>query len=178
MSDSPDIDPSTGAGPIDPDWVNSLEYKTLVAPALKVGAATAASRGEPWLATDLASMIAVLHLVRLLVTRYDEEWGGLGEASPPETLAKVPEAALAMVLKEAEFEPSAVGDCIDAVQRAYAVLRNESVIPETEPMVDAAWRALTGNDEVSAETLLGAVAGNVVSAVDAWEGERDGAARH
>lgn len=163
--------------PTDPDWVKSLEYQTIVAPALKVGAATAASRNQPWLATDLASMLAVYHLVRLLLNRYTEEWGALGEASPTATLDKIPDAALAMVLQEAEFQPEAVSDCIDAVHRAYAMLQADGAIARSEPMVDAAWRALTASDAVSAEALLGAVAGNVVSAVDAWEAAREGATR-
>lgn len=160
--------------PTDPDWVKSLEYQTIVGPALKVGAATAASRNEPWLATDLASMLAVYHLIRLLLDRYTEEWGALGEASPATTLDKIPDAALAMVLREAEFQPDTVSECIDAVHRAYAMLLADGVIAPSEPMVDAAWRALTASDAVSAEALLGAVAGNVVSAVDAWEAARAG----
>ena len=157
---------------VDPDWVNSLEYRYLVAPSLKVCASLAASRNEPWLATDLACMIALYHVINRLLATYSDEWGNLGEASAPHALEKIPDAALAMVMKEAEFAPEVVAECMDAVHRAYAMLREQAVIPDEEPMLNAAWRAMTASDEVSAEALIGAVAGNVVQAIDEWEQHR------
>jgi hypothetical protein len=157
---------------INAEWVKSLEYRYLVAPSLKVCASLAASRNEPWLATDLPSMIALYHVVTRLLSTYSDEWGNLGEASPAEALEKIPDATLAMVMKEAEFAPEVVGECMDAVHRAYAMLREQAVVPADEPMLNAAWRAMTANDEVSAEALIGAVAGNVVQAIDEWERNR------
>ena len=39
-------------------------------------------------------------------------------------------------------------------------------------MLDAAWRGLTAGDRITADTLLGAVAGNLVTAIDEWESAR------
>lgn len=146
-----------------------LEYNTLIGPPLKVCAALAASRGDQWLATDMPSMLALMHLVKGLRAHYADEWGALGAASDAETLQQALPAALAMVMKEADFAPESVPECIDALDRAYQQLRGSEVIPEQEPMLTAAWRGLSGGDAVTAETLLGAVAGNVVSAIDDWE---------
>lgn len=157
---------------IDSDWVNSLEYRYLVAPALKVCASLAASRNEPWLATDLPSMLALYHVVQRLLSIYSDEWGNLGEASEPHALEKMPDAALALVMKEAEFSPEVVGECMEAVHRAYSMLQEQAVIATEEPMLNAAWRAMTASDEVTADALIGAVAGNVVQAIDEWERHR------
>ena len=157
---------------ISEDWLNSLEYQSIVAPTLKVCASIAASRNEPWLATDLPCMLAVHHIVTRLLGIYSDEWGNLGESSSSQALDKLPDATLALVMKEAEFSLDAVAECIDAVHRAHQMLLDEQVISAQEPMLNAAWRALTASDEVSAEALIGAVAGNVVQAVDDWEQTR------
>ena len=80
--------------------------------------------------------------------------------------------ALTLVLREADFEPSAIPQCLEALQLAYRQLLDAAVIPAEEPMLNAAWRGMTGSDMVTAETLLGAVAGNTVSAIDQWEQQR------
>lgn len=146
-----------------------LEYNTLIGPPLKVCAALAASRGDQWLATDMPSMLALMHLIRGLRALYSEEWGALGAASEPVILDQALPAALTMVMKEAEFAPESVPECLDALERAYQQLRDSEVIPTDQPMLTAAWRGLSGGDAITAETLLGAVAGNVVSAIDDWE---------
>ncbi|WP_348672331.1 hypothetical protein [uncultured Abyssibacter sp.] len=157
---------------IDQNWVNSLEYRSIVAPSLKVCASLAASRNEPWLATDLPCMLALHHVVTKLLGIYSDEWGNLGDASSPEALEKMPDATLALVMQEAEFSREAVAECIDAVHRAYDMLLDARVIATTEPMLAAAWRAMTASDDISAEALIGAVAGNVVQAIDEWEQSR------
>ena len=164
MSDapvSPEHQPEGGLTP--------LEYNTLIGPPLKVCAALAASRGDQWLATDMPSMLALMHLIKGLRAHYSEEWGALGAASDQQTLERALPAALAMVMQEAEFAPESVPECVDALERAYEQLRDNTVIPDDEPMLTAAWRGLSGGDAITAETLLGAVAGNVVSAIDDWE---------
>lgn len=162
------------ATPASPDHqpegaLTPLEYNTLIGPPLKVCAALAASRGDQWLATDMPSMLALMHLIAGLRSRYSEEWGALGAASSPEVLDRALPSALAMVMKEAEFAPESVPECLDALERAYDQLKDNAVIPGEEPMLTAAWRGLSGGDLVTAETLLGAVAGNVVSTIDDWE---------
>lgn len=149
-----------------------LEYNTLIGPPLKVCAALAASRGDQWLATDMPSMLALTHLITRLRALYSDEWGALGQASPPEVLDQALPGALTMVLREADFADEAIPECLDALSRAYSELLEAGVIPAQEPMLTAAWRGMTGSDMVTAETLLGAVAGNIVSAVDQWEQQR------
>ena len=148
-----------------------LEYNTIIGPSLKVCAALAASRGDEWLATDLPCMIALLHVTRGLLAHYQDEWGALGEASPASVLEGAPDAACVLVMQEAEFDDSVIPQCLDALHRAHQQLRDADVLaePATEKMLVAAWRGLSGGETVTAETLLSAVAGNVVGVVDSWE---------
>lgn len=164
MSDVPQSPEHQPDGALTP-----LEYNTLIGPPLKVCAALAASRGDQWLATDMPTMLALMHLIRGLRDHYTEEWGALGAASDPQVLEQALPGALALVMQEAEFTPESVPECLDALERAYEQLRSSAVIPAEEPMLTAAWRGLSGGDFVTAETLLGAVAGNIVSAIDDWE---------
>ncbi|MGR9091018.1 MAG: hypothetical protein ACU85U_10615 [Gammaproteobacteria bacterium] len=148
------------------------EYQAVVAPAMQAAAELAAARGDPYLYNDLACMLALMVLVRDLADLYQDQWGPLGQHSPPEVFAAAPSAACVMVLSEYELEPDSIRHMSAALERATVQLSADGVFGPERIDVHKAWAARIDGKTDSANAYMRQAASRIANAVDAWEARR------
>ncbi|HYW04726.1 MAG TPA: hypothetical protein VFA86_12375 [Gammaproteobacteria bacterium] len=153
--------------------IHSLDpqtYHQVVAPALQVAADTAASRGDPDLYNDMASMLALVAMVHRLsdCLRAAEAPGEALQSA----LEQAPAGACVMVLQESGLDDAQVGDCLWALSTAYGQLTEQGVIGAERALVDDAWQHLRAGEREAAIGVLGLAAARVVAAIDGWEQRR------
>lgn len=147
------------------------QYRLLAGPPLKVAAAVAASRNDPDLFHDMASMLALLAMVSALTRcyeRYADE-----QAAIREQLDSVPIAVCALVFSRSGLAPDEVKDCLEALPRAYQMLLAAGALGSQEAYVEQAFDSLVSGESASAERLLTQAAHAMVGAVDRWEWQRE-----
>lgn len=148
------------------------EYQAIVAPSLQAAAELAAARGDPYLYNDLACMLALMVMVRDCADLYQDQWGALGQMSPPQVFAAAPQAACVMVLGEYEIDSESIRGMTTALLRAYENLAADNVFgPERMPM-QKAWDAFNQQKSDQAKTYMRQAATMIAAAVDAWESRR------
>lgn len=166
MNDIPDLNPET----LDenaPDTLDADTYHIVVGPPLQVCAELAAKRGDPTLHADMAAMLALIDLVVRLADLYIETHGD--DASSRQMLDTAPAAACVMVLQEADLDPDAIGQCLAALETAYAQLAEHDVTAGARPHVAMAWEQLCDGKRESALESLAQAAKHIVTAIEAWQ---------
>lgn len=153
------------------------EYQAVIAPAMQAAAELAAARGDPYLYNDLACMLALMVLVRDLADLYQDQWGPLGQHSPPDVFAAAPSAACVMVLSEYEIETDSIRHMTTALERAAAQLTADGVFGPERVEVHKAWNAFLEDKRDSAQAYMRQAASRIANAVDAWEARRAAASR-
>lgn len=153
--------------------LNPSEYHRIVAPALKVTADVAASRGDPMLLNDMASMLALLRIASLLGEHELADPARAPDASARPVIENAPQGACVMVLQEGELEREAITDCLQALERAYVMLEADGVFGGDYEPVLSAWQYLRDGRNDAAERVLKRIASNLVDAIDRWEATRD-----
>lgn len=146
------------------------QYRLLAGPPIKVAAAVAASRNDPDLFHDMASMLALLAMVSALTRCYRRHTDGQAAAS--EQLDAVPIAVCALVFSRSGLAPDEVKDCLEALPQAYRMLLNAGVLGSQEAYMEQAFEALVSGEPETAERLLMQAAHAMVGAVDQWEWQR------
>ena len=129
-----------------PESIDSDTYYAVVGPALQAAAEIAAERGDPTLAADMPAMLALIELVGYLTAQYHDQNHAEDEAE--DWLHGAPAAACVMVMQEAKLEQAAIGQCLAALEAAYAQLAEHQV---TAPAVELILRGglqLEGRPEV------------------------------
>lgn len=154
---------------LDPDALDPAAYHTVVGPSLQVAAEVAAARGDPTLHADMPAMLALIDLVSRLAeywrtTHADDDRTG-------ELLDGAPSAACVMVLQEAEMPPDAVGQCLAALETAYAQLAEHEVTEVANASVERAWQALQHDNRDAALAQLKQAAQQIVAAIEAWQAQ-------
>lgn len=166
MSHSTSLDPESLAE----DNLDALDpetYHAVVGPPLKVCADVAAKRGDPTLHADMAAMLALIDLVARLADLHAETHGIGDEAR--DLLNAAPAAACVMVLQEAKLDADAVGQCLAALEAAYAQLAEHDVTEGARPHVAMAWELLQDGDREGALDCLEQAARQIVAAIEAWQ---------
>ena len=153
------------------------EYQAVIAPAMQEAAELAAARGDPYLYNDLACMLALMVLVRDLADLYQDQWGPLGQHSPPDVFAAAPSAACVMVLSEYEIETDSIRQMTTALERAAEQLTADGVFGPERVEVHKAWKAFLEDKRDSAQAWMRQAASRIANAVDAWEARRAAASR-
>ena len=153
------------------------EYQAVIAPAMQAAAEGAAARGDPYLYNDLACMLALMVLVRDLADLYQDQWGPLGQHSPPDVFAAAPSAACVMVLSEYEIETDSIRQMTTALERAAEQLTADGVFGPERVEVHKAWKAFLEDKRDSAQAWMRQAASRIANAVDAWEARRAAASR-
>jgi hypothetical protein len=153
------------------------EYQAVIAPAMQAAAELAAARGDPYLYNDLACMLALMVLVRDLADLYQDQWGPLGQHSPPDVFAAAPSAACVMVLSEYEIETDSIRHMTTALERAAEQLTADGVFGPERVEVHKAWSAFLDDKRDSAQAWMRQAASRIANAVDAWEARRAAASR-
>lgn len=159
-----ELEPRHPDGLLSPD-----EYRLLAAPALKAAAAVAASRNDPDLFHDMASMLALLAMVTTLVRCYR---AGATTAVLQDELKSVPLAVCALVLARSGLAVDEVQDCLAALPRAYRILREAGALGPQEAYVEQAFAAYMAEEAEQGDRLLLEAALAMVGAVDRWEEAR------
>lgn len=149
------------------------EYPLLAGPPLKAASEVAASRGDPDLFNDMASMLALMAMVGALTRCYRAR--ASTAAALREELDSIPVAVCALVFSRSGLSPDDVKDCLSALPEAYRMLREAGVLGPQDAYVEQAFAALEAGEPVAAHGLLLQAAVVMVEAVDRWEEQR---ARH
>jgi len=161
---------------LDPAWLRDdptgglphEAYHTTVGPALKVCADVAAKRGDPTLHGDMPSMLALIDLVNRLADHYRNDHPDEDDRHG-EVLDGAAAAACVMVFQEAKLPADAIGQCLAALETAYAQLVEHEVTAEAEPLAAIAWQQFRDDDREAAVASLERAAQRVVAAIDAWQ---------
>ncbi|TBR73992.1 MAG: hypothetical protein EPN72_04065 [Nevskiaceae bacterium] len=149
----------------------SEQYELIVAPVLQVAAKSAATRGDPELYNDMASMLALMAQVQALAKHYLED-----HPDTPAELTRAIEAAptsvCTMALQRGELSPAQLADCIWSLQAAAKQLRTAKVLgPEIAAMAKI-WKLLRSGDRPAALSALLSSTKDIVNAIDGWEQRR------
>ncbi|HET7370935.1 MAG TPA: hypothetical protein VFK45_08860 [Gammaproteobacteria bacterium] len=147
-----------------------------MAPVLQATAEIAAARGDPDLFNDMASMLAMMTLVRALGECYLQEHAGEADA-PRDAIAAAPTGACLMVLHRGELEQDQINDCIWALQAGTKQLVDAKVLGREQKLAREAWQLLADEDRDAAMERLKRAATGIVTDIDQWERARgEGAA--
>lgn len=145
------------------------DYHLVVGPALKVMANLAASRGDPVLYNDMASMLVLMQMVRALGEHHQAGGGAQAEES---AFQQAPLGACAMVLNDADLAEAQKQDCLWALEAAQKHLQAEGVLGDDQDQFQGAYTRLAQGQRGDAERLLEETAKRLVSAIDEWERNR------
>ena len=159
-----ELEPRHPDGLLSPD-----EYRLLAAPALKAAAAVAASRNDPDLFHDMASMLALLAMVSTLVRCYRTRTAA---AVSRDELKSVPLAVCALVFARSGLAAAQVRDCLAALPRAYRILREAGTLGPEDACIEQAFAAYMAEEAEQGDRLLMEAALAMVNAVDRWEEAR------
>lgn len=151
----------------DPEALDSATYHGVVGPALQAAAEVAAERGDPTLHADMPSMLALIDLISALAARWRRERSV--DQRTARMLEGAPAAACVMVLQEAKLDESAIGQCLAALEAAYAQLVEYEVTAAARTKIDNAWRALQNDRREVAVTNLKEAAQQIVTAIEDWQ---------
>lgn len=149
------------------------EYQAVVAPAIRAVVDLAAARGDPYLYNDLSCMLTLMVLIRDLADLYQDQWGPMGQISSSALFAAAPKAAVIMVMKEFEIEPSSVRSMQAALERAYKEIASDGVFGPERMEIQKAWDARVANEEGASNVFMRQAATATVRAIDAWEARRN-----
>ena len=155
-----------------PDWLSPEEYQMIIAPSLKVAAELAASRGDPTLFKDMASMLCLIHMVSRLRDYYVDEWAVMSAMSSDTSLQKAPEAACMMVLTEGNVDKAEVVTMVSSLNRGYDMLIDAGITAACDVDIKRAWEAMKTNEAEQFMVLLEQSAKKFVMALDGWEKTR------
>lgn len=147
----------------------------IVSPVLQVTAEIAAVRGDRDLYNDMASMMALLILVRTLGGLYLQQPGAAADAS--DAVDAAPMAACTMVLQRGELTREQVGDCLWALQAATQELADAQVLGREQRPAHEAWQFLLAGNRKHAIECLKQAAVSIVMDVDKWERDREARTR-
>lgn len=149
------------------------EYRLLAGPALKAAAQVAAARGDPDLYRDMASMLALLAMVTVLIRCYQ---AGVSDTTTHRNeLELIPIAVCALVFTRSGLAPDEVRDCLAALPQAFQMLVEAGILTPQDDDVAEAYAALTAGEAERADRLLVQAANAMAGAVDRWEEQRTGA---
>lgn len=151
---------------LDPEALPPATYHKVVGPALQVAAEVAAARGDPTLHADMPAMLALVELVTALAERWCAEHADEPGSEP---LAGAAAAACVMVMQQAKLPETAIGQCLAALETAYAQLAAHAVTAPATPMVNAAWQAFEAGERGLAVGHLKRAAECIVAAIEAWQ---------
>lgn len=146
------------------------EYRLLAGPPLKAAAEVAASRNDPDLFHDMASMLALLAIVGALTRCYQSR--ASAAAALRKELDSIPIAVCALVFTRSGLAPDEVKDCLSALPEAYRMLLGAGVLGPQDAYVERAFAALEAGEPVMAHRLLLQAAHAIVGAVDCWEEQK------
>ena len=146
----------------------------IIAPSLKVAAELAASRGDPTLFKDMASMLCLIHMVSRLRDYYVDEWAVMSAMSSETSLQKAPEAACMMVLTEGNVDKAEVVTMVSSLNRGYEMLMGAGITETCDMDIKRAWEAMKTNQAEQFMALLEQSAKKFVMALDGWEKTRHG----
>src|SRR5699024_7015891 len=152
--------------PLDPAFLDPAVYHVVVGPALQVAAEVAAKRGDPTLHADMPAMLALIDLITHLAYLYTQTY-----PERPTDRAKLDEASAAacvMVLQEAEMEPFAIEQCLQALQAAYKQLYEHEVVEQARPFIAHAWEHLVDDQREQARACLTMAANTIIAAIENW----------
>lgn len=150
----------------DPDAIDADTYHAVVGPALEAAAKIAAERGDPTLAADMPAMLALIELINHLSAYYHDQ--PHPDQGDQDWLHGAPAAACVMVMQQAKLEQEAIGQCLGALETAYAQLvAHEVTAPALELIRRACLQLQSGDRKLAAFTLQQATR-SVVAAIEAW----------
>lgn len=153
------------------DSLPATEYHLIVSPALQVAAELAATRGDPDLYNDMASMLALMALVQGLADCYLR--GQTNNAGAIQMAVEAaPVGACVMVLNRGELTQEQVNECVWALNAATRQLLESGVVGPERKLVEKAWMKLAEDDREEAGEWLKRAAAGIVSAIDQWEQSR------
>ena len=104
-----------------------------------------------------------LQVCAALAAKHDE--------SDNERLDQAAVAACVMVLREASLAEDTIGQCLAALEAAYAQLAEHNVTEPAGPFSGTAWRALSVDDRDTAIEQLEQAAHRIVAAIEAWQNQ-------
>lgn len=145
----------------------------IIAPSLKVAAELAASRGDPKLFQDMASMLCLIHMVSRLKDYYVDEWAVMSSMSSESSLQTAADAACMMVLTEANVDKAELGGMVSSLNKAYDMLMGAGVSDACDVDIKRAWAAMKKNEFEQFMALLEQSAKKFVLALDGWEKTRN-----
>lgn len=152
--------------PHDPASIDADTYHAVIGPALEAAAKIAAERGDPTLAADMPAMLALIELINHLSAYHQDQ------ASPKqadrEWLNGAPAAACVMVMQQAKLEQDAIGQCLAALETAYAQLAEHQVTAPALELIRRGCLQLQAGERKLAATSLQQATRSVVSAIEAW----------
>ncbi len=149
-----------------PESIDADTYYAVVGPALQAAAKIAAERGDLTLAADMPAMLALIEMVNQLSAQYHEQAVEYEDAE--DWLHSAPAAACVMVMQEAKFEQAAIGQCLAALEAAYAQLAQHQVTaPAVELILRGGLQLQAGERKLAAFTLKQATR-RVVSEIEIW----------
>lgn len=152
------------------------EYEIVVAPCLQVAAELAASRNDPTLYNDLASMLALRELVREVSSCYLMDMAAIGQHSSNSQFEHAPIAVSAMVLEEFDVPAEHITPMLNALERAEAMLNEEAVAIAQNGIVEQAYLDLKRDRYDRGMNALTTAGSLMVAIIDEWEQRRSVAA--
>jgi hypothetical protein len=156
------------------DQISSLppeQYHLIVSPVLQVTAEIAAARGDPDLYNDMASMLALMTLVRTLGECYLQQSEDKADVSR-DAVEAAPTGACLIVLNRGEMEQDQINDCIWALQAGAQQLVDAKVLGRERKLAQEAWQLLIAGDRQGAVRQLKRAATGIVMDIDQWERAR------
>lgn len=153
-----------------PESIDPDTYHAVVGPSLQAAAAIAAERGDPTLAADMAAMLALIELVNLLTAQYNEQAVNTADDAQ-EWLHGAPAAACVMVMQEARLEQSAIGQCLAALEAAYAQLAEHRVTQPAHELIFRAGLQIQSGERKLAATTLKQATRSVIHEIEAWRAQ-------
>lgn len=149
----------------------ATEYHLIVSPVLKATAEIAAARGDADMYNDMATMLALMALVRTLADCYLQQQPAATTAAR-EAVEAAPTGACLMVLGRSELNDEQIGDCIAALQAATRQLVEAGVLGREQKLAREAWQCLLDDDRADAVMQLKRAAAGIVTDIDQWERAR------
>lgn len=150
---------------LDPEALDPKAYHAIVGPALQTAAEVAADRGDPTLAADMPAMLALIDLITCLAGDYD---GRTGYALD-DLVNGAPAAACVMVMQEAKLGEEAIGQCLAALEAAYAQLAEHGVTAPARELISQGGRRLRQGERAAGLAYLKQATQKIVAAIEDWQ---------
>lgn len=156
----------TQSQPLAPEHIDSDTYYAVIGPALQAAAEIAAERGDPTLAADMPAMLALIELVNHLSAYHNEQ--APDADNDQDWLQGAPAAACVMVMQEAKLEQAAIGQCLAALEAAYAQLVEHDVTAAARELVRRGCLQIEAGERKLAGASLKQAARRIVKEIEAW----------